>query len=198
MNHLQFQVSLGTIAITWNSLGQLGRIDWYDNLPLPETDPAPRTLSFAGRGGVPTSIVQLVMKIQNFFLRGEPIGELSWESVDQRGWSPFQAQVYRALVDIPHGETRTYAWVARRCGNAAAPRAVGQALRKNPIPILIPCHRVVAANALGGFMGALDPEQPEIQLKKQLIDLENQYLNPVFSFLMPPSAATGPFAEVAS
>jgi len=64
----------------------------------------------------------------------------------------FQRRVWSALLDIPWGESMTYAELARRLGSA--PRAVGGALRANPIPILIPCHRVVAASALGGYAGA--------------------------------------------
>jgi len=64
----------------------------------------------------------------------------------------FQQRVWSALLDIPWGESMTYAELARRVGSA--PRAVGGALRANPIPILIPCHRVVAVSALGGYAGA--------------------------------------------
>ncbi len=55
-------------------------------------------------------------------------------------------------------------------------------LRRNPIPILLPCHRIVSADALGGFMGTTDPDQPELKLKSWLIEHENGYLNPAFSF----------------
>ncbi len=91
--------------------------------------------------------------------------------------------VYRAISQIPHGETRTYAWVAKRVGQGLATRAVGQALRKNPLPILIPCHRVVSSGTLGGFMGAVDPDEPEMRLKRWLIEVESSWLNPSFGFL---------------
>lgn len=65
--------------------------------------------------------------------------------------TPFRRQVWQALEKIPAGETRTYGEVARQLGSG--PRAVGQAVGDNPIPIIIPCHRVIAANGgLGGFM----------------------------------------------
>ncbi|MBB5688287.1 methylated-DNA--[protein]-cysteine S-methyltransferase [Roseomonas alkaliterrae] len=67
--------------------------------------------------------------------------------------TPFQRRVWEALRAIPHGETRSYAEVARAVGCRAA-RAIGQANGANPIPILIPCHRVVAADgSLGGYSG---------------------------------------------
>jgi methylated-DNA-[protein]-cysteine S-methyltransferase len=70
--------------------------------------------------------------------------------------TPFQRRVWAALQRIPPGETRSYAAIAREI--ASAPRAVGQANARNPIPILIPCHRVVAADgALGGYSGEGGP-----------------------------------------
>lgn len=65
--------------------------------------------------------------------------------------TPFQQRVWQALRDIPPGEVRTYGELAKQLHSA--PRAVGQACRRNPIPILIPCHRVVSANGIGGFSG---------------------------------------------
>ena len=64
--------------------------------------------------------------------------------------TPFQLRVWHALMGIPAGHPMTYGGLAKRLGTA--PRAVGQACASNPLPILIPCHRVVAANGLGGFM----------------------------------------------
>jgi len=66
--------------------------------------------------------------------------------------TPFQLRVWRALLSIPRGEPTTYGALARQLGTAA--RAVGQACGSNPLPIVVPCHRVVAANGLGGFMHA--------------------------------------------
>jgi len=66
--------------------------------------------------------------------------------------TPFQLRVWQALRAIPAGQPTTYGALAKQLGTAA--RAVGQACGSNPLPILIPCHRVVAANGLGGFMHA--------------------------------------------
>lgn len=63
--------------------------------------------------------------------------------------SAFERRVWSALRQIPYGETRTYGEIARVAGGS--PRAVGRAAGKNPIPIIIPCHRVLAAGGLGGF-----------------------------------------------
>jgi len=64
--------------------------------------------------------------------------------------TPFQLRVWHALMNIPAGQPTTYGVLAKQLGTAA--RAVGQACGSNPLPILIPCHRVVAASGLGGFM----------------------------------------------
>ena len=78
----------------------------------------------------------------------------------------FQRTVWEALKTIPYGEIRTYGQIAAAIGNPNAARAVGQAVGANPCLILIPCHRVVAANGLGGFSSG-------IKVKRQLLALEN-------------------------
>lgn len=83
----------------------------------------------------------------------------------------FQQKVWAALTRIPPGETRSYADIARDVGCRAA-RAIGQANGRNPIPIIIPCHRVVGANgALGGYSGGEGPAT-----KRYLLDLEQRAL----------------------
>ena len=80
----------------------------------------------------------------------------------------FQQAVWAYLSGIPLGETRSYGEVARAL--SSSPRAVGQACRRNPLPILIPCHRVVARTGIGGYSGATDG--PEMQRKQWLLDHE--------------------------
>lgn len=70
------------------------------------------------------------------------------------GGTAFQQQVWRALQDIPCGEVRTYGELARQLGSGA--RAVGNACRRNPVPIIVPCHRVVSAAGMGGYAGKTD------------------------------------------
>jgi methylated-DNA-[protein]-cysteine S-methyltransferase len=72
--------------------------------------------------------------------------------VDLQGFSPFERRVWKAAQQVPFGHTRSYGWIAKRLGSPRAYRAVGNALGKNPVPIVIPCHRIVRSNgALGGF-----------------------------------------------
>ena len=86
--------------------------------------------------------------------------------------SPFFARCWRACRSIPAGETRTYRWLATAAGSPLAVRAAGQAMRRNPLPMIVPCHRVVAANGLGGFSGSDNPRGKEMKLKVWLLKRE--------------------------
>ncbi len=80
----------------------------------------------------------------------------------------FQQKVWRALQDIPYGETRCYGDIASAAGNPKAARAVGMANHNNPIPIVIPCHRVIGKNGkLVGFGGGLDTKEALLALEKR-------------------------------
>ncbi|MEH7107713.1 methylated-DNA--[protein]-cysteine S-methyltransferase [Bacillus sp. JJ1764] len=82
--------------------------------------------------------------------------------------TPFQVAVWKALCEIPFGETRSYSDIAERIQKPAAVRAVGAAIGANPVLITVPCHRVIGKNGkLTGFRGGLD-------MKKQLLELEQR------------------------
>ena len=81
--------------------------------------------------------------------------------------TPFQWKVLKTTLRIPLGETRSYQWVACQIKNPKAVRAVGQALKNNPFPIIIPCHRVIKTDGkLGGYAGKFDGR------KNKLLKLE--------------------------
>jgi methylated-DNA-[protein]-cysteine S-methyltransferase len=130
--------------------------------------------------------LDLIFRFREYLDSGKPFvsnGESDWALIDHESLTDFQRAVYKATLAIPHGETRTYGWIAQRIGRPLAARAVGQALRNNPLLIIVPCHRVVATTALGGFMGVSNPEEPEMRLKSRLIQIEGDYVNPLFPFL---------------
>lgn len=82
----------------------------------------------------------------------------------------FSRKVYRVVARIPIGEVRTYQWVASQAGNPRAARAVGQILKKNPFPLIIPCHRVVpAGGGAGGYSG-----RGGSRAKQRLLELESK------------------------
>lgn len=79
----------------------------------------------------------------------------------------FQRKVWKALSMVPYGETRTYKWLAEKVGKPASARAVGQALRINPVPIIIPCHRIVCSNKkLGGYSSGIARKEFLLRLEK--------------------------------
>ncbi|MGE3320011.1 MAG: methylated-DNA--[protein]-cysteine S-methyltransferase [Candidatus Berkiella sp.] len=75
--------------------------------------------------------------------------------------TPFQQRVWQALLEIPLGQTRTYGELAKKLKTSA--RAIGMACRTNPIALIVPCHRVVAANDLGGFGGVRDGKPVKVK-----------------------------------
>ena len=82
--------------------------------------------------------------------------------------TPFAKRVYKVVLTIPLGEVRTYKWVAKKADRPKAYRAVGQILKNNPYPLVIPCHRVVKSNhELGGYAFG-------IKLKRSLLGLERK------------------------
>lgn len=82
--------------------------------------------------------------------------------------TPFQRMVWQVTATIPWGEVRTYSWLASQIGRPAAVRAVGQALKRNPLPIVIPCHRVIGKGWMGGFAAGLP-------VKLRLLTLEGAW-----------------------
>jgi len=93
---------------------------------------------------------------QSFSLPLEPVG------------TPFMQSVWRALCDIPYGTTASYKDIAAAVGNPKASRAVGMANNKNPLPVFIPCHRVIGASgALVGYGGGLDIKNKLLETEKK-------------------------------
>ena len=78
------------------------------------------------------------------------------------------AEIYRAVSEIPYGETRTYGEIAAFCGTH--PRVVGNAMARNPTPLIVPCHRVVGASGTGGF-------SPDVRIKVELLRMEEKHYN---------------------
>jgi len=106
---------------------------------------------------------KLLLKELDAYFSGEPV--IFTTSLDVTG-TAFQMRVWNELLKIPYGNVRSYKWLAQMAGNPHGARAVGGALNKNRVPVLIPCHRVVeSSGALGGYGYGLD-------IKKKLLELE--------------------------
>jgi methylated-DNA-[protein]-cysteine S-methyltransferase len=106
-------------------------------------------------------------------LRAYFAGELTAFDLDlDLQGTEFQRRVWRALLTIPYGETRSYGEIAAQIGAPGAARAVGLANGHNPIAIIVPCHRVIGANgSLTGFGGGLGRKRTLLDLEKQRADL---------------------------
>jgi methylated-DNA-[protein]-cysteine S-methyltransferase len=105
----------------------------------------------------------LIKELKEYFVSGreEFSQQIAFLSV-----TDFEKAVWHVLTEIPYGETRTYKWLAEKIGKPNASRAVGQALGRNPIPIIIPCHRIIESDgSLGGYSGGID-------MKRRLLDME--------------------------
>ena len=88
---------------------------------------------------------------------------------------PFLAACWRAAIQIPRGETRTYAWLAAAAGRPTAHRAAAHAMARNPLALLVPCHRVVGTNDMGGFCG-FKPSTSRMQSSHWALTLKNRLL----------------------
>ena len=109
-------------------------------------------------------ILQCKMQLDEYF-RGE---RKTFDLPLAPKGTDFQKKVWNALQEIPYGETRTYGEIAAAVGNPKAARAVGMANNKNPIGIIIPCHRVVGANGkLVGYAGGMDKKEWLLQLERK-------------------------------
>ncbi len=144
-----FDTAIGACGVAWSDCGITGA--W-----LPEASAAAlrRRVSLrlpAAREAVPPAEIQRAIDGIVALLSGTP-GDLSAAPLDLDGVPEFHRRVYELARQIPPGQTLTYGEIAKRLGDLSQARAVGQALGANPIPILVPCHRVLAANGrTGGF-----------------------------------------------
>ena len=144
-----FETAIGACAIAWGAQGVVSVL-------LPDADPAATRRRLlrrftAGVETAPTPEMQAVIDSIVALLRGEP-RDLGAVPLDMTRVPAFHQRVYAVARTIPAGSTLTYGEVAAQLGDRALARDVGHALGRNPFPIVVPCHRVMAAgNKAGGF-----------------------------------------------
>jgi methylated-DNA-[protein]-cysteine S-methyltransferase len=156
-----FKTAAGWAGILGSSAGLLRA-----TLPQPSEQEVYRLLG-SGLGHATMSLRPLEDLIGRFqaYFSGQRVDFP--DKLDLSGATPFQCDVWQAARLIPYGQTRTYAWLAAQVGNPGAARAVGQALGRNPLPIIVPCHRVVSnSGSLGGFSGGLEMKRFLLTLEK--------------------------------
>lgn len=151
--YCMFETPLGPCGIAWRKRGDQSAVALFQ---LPEATPEMTEARIAQGSGAreattpPPEIGEVINRVRKH-LRGE-IQDFRDAAVDLDGAGLFVRRVYEATREIPAGQTRTYGELSNALGRPAAARAVGQALARNPIPLIIPCHRVLAAGGRpGGF-----------------------------------------------
>lgn len=150
-----FETPLGACGLGWTESATCGGTIAVACLQLPEATPKATEQRVARKSGgskadAPPAIAEVIVKIQQH-LSGK-LRDFHDVPLDLSGTSEFDRLVYQAALRIPPGETTTYGELARAVGRPTEARGVGQALARNPIPIIIPCHRVLAAGGkFGGF-----------------------------------------------
>ncbi len=146
-----FDTPLGPCGIAWRGASVIGCA-----LPAEDRDTLLRHLGRRHPDGAesePPEPVQLTIGLIIRLFNGDAV-DFSPVRLALDEAAPFERQVYAAASAIPHGQTRTYGELARAIGSPGAARAVGRALGRNPIPIIIPCHRIVAADGRSGGFSA--------------------------------------------
>jgi methylated-DNA-[protein]-cysteine S-methyltransferase len=147
-----FETAIGPCAIAWGLRGITG-------VQLPEADAAAtlarlqRRFPHLAEGPAPVPILDTIKRIQAL-LEGEK-ADFSSGLLDMDNLPDLHRRVYEIALRIPPGDTITYGAIARELGDVSLSQAVGQALGKNPYPIIVPCHRVLGTGGkTGGFSGA--------------------------------------------
>jgi methylated-DNA-[protein]-cysteine S-methyltransferase len=149
MTHYRlFDTAIGACGVAWSERG-------LTRLQLPESDRSAtekrlRTSAAEASQTAPAEIDRLIVDIQAY-MTGRNV-DFASVPIDLTNVGPFENKVYAAARAVPWGKTVSYGELARRTDSPGAARAVGQALGRNPVPVIIPCHRILAkGRRIGGF-----------------------------------------------
>lgn len=147
--HHLFDTDVGVCALAWNSSGLTG-------VQFPEASPEQTEARLSSRAGsvratdLPDAIATCAQKMRDYFSGAET--DFRDVALDMRGLSDFHVRVYTALRETGWGQATSYGALAAAVGEPGAARAIGAAMGANPWPLIVPCHRVLAANGkIGGF-----------------------------------------------
>jgi methylated-DNA-[protein]-cysteine S-methyltransferase len=170
MHYCLFDTAIGAVGLAWSA-------DGITRLQLPEAGRAATERRLRGRSAStvadqpPPQISRAIDAVQRY-MAGERM-DFSDIKLDLTGVGPFHRSIYEALRRVGWGETTTYGALARQDGDAGASRAVGQAMGRNPIPVIIPCHRVLASGGKPGGFSAFGGAVT----KQRLLALEGVHLD---------------------
>ena len=161
---------LGEIWVAWNGLG-------ISSISLP-VDPVAFEARFRADRGRPLHRAPALPDRLRAVVERRLAGNRRVRvPLDLRGATPFEQAVWRKTLEIPRGEVRPYGWVAAEIGKPAAVRAVGTALGHNPIPLVVPCHRVVRSDGTIGQYSMGGPAQKRAILRIEGLDPDDLELN---------------------
>lgn len=154
---------LGPLLVCWNQQG-ITSAQFLAQLGLASQQ---KKVSLAGTP--PKYVQNLKTWLKNYGL-GQKNMPFPRRNLDFSSGTPFQKRVWAILSKIPYGKTRSYKWIAEQLGYKGGYQAIGQANKRNPFPIVIPCHRVIAADgSLGGYAAGT-------VIKKKLLKIEGTKL----------------------
>ncbi len=160
-----FDTALGRCGIAWGPLG-VRAVSFAEPNDEDTSNRLRRRAPGAEEAPPPPEIARLIEDIKALF-EGEP-RDLSYAPLDMEGVGEFERAVYALSLQIRPGEAKTYGDLAKALGDVAQSRRVGQALGRNPFPIVVPCHRIVGAD--GAMTGFSAPGGAE--LKRKLLKIE--------------------------
>jgi methylated-DNA-[protein]-cysteine S-methyltransferase len=147
---LVFETALGFVGIAWSARG-LTRLSLFQRERASVERRIERLGVAAGSDGNPPGWVAALVRDIKAYAQGEAI-DFAGVPVDLAGVGDFRLAIYEAARKLAYGETTTYGELAKRAGHPGLPRETGQALGANPVPLVIPCHRILAAGGkIGGF-----------------------------------------------
>jgi len=156
---------LGPIGVAWNGCG----VSWIDRAD----DPGAFEERFAARVGRPLSRAAAVPERTARAVAARLAGDRRIRvALDLRGRTPFEVAVWMKALEIPRGEVRPYGWIAAEIGRPKAVRAVGTALAHNPVPLVVPCHRVIRSDGSIGQYSLGGPAAKRTVLAAEGLDPE--------------------------
>jgi len=176
--HRMIPSPFGEIAIVWDESPRLRVVRILIPSPRQTVRDAlrPHGASTTGSNAAVDALCSELVR----YLAGEPI-EPSSKLLDPTTCTPFQWRVLTVAKAIPRGEVRTYAWLAAQVGCPRGARAAGNALARNPFPLILPCHRVVRGDgSLGGYHGGRE-------MKRALLKMEGVSLDARGRATLPPA-----------
>ena len=155
---------LGPLVVAWNGLGVVS-VDIAGDDGAFEAN----HLTSTGRHAIPSEVPQRLANAIARRLEGDRRVRIP---LDLRGHSPFEQDVWKKALEIPRGEVRPYGWIAAEIGRPKAVRAVGTALGHNPVPLIVPCHRVVRSDGSIGQYSLGGPQNKRTILSAEGLDPE--------------------------